>query len=74
MKLIYEIDSTKIQLSVDEALKILHIAVTKEAHEEHSSCCAMSPEPRGLSCTRAKYHKGFHIATGSELVYEIWKA
>jgi hypothetical protein len=74
MKLIYEIDSEKIQLSVDEALKILHIAITKEAYEGNGSCAAISPEPRALACTRGKYHKGFHIATGTELVYEIWKA
>ena len=61
------------ELTVKEALDLLHKAVMQEALEGNGSCGEESDSEYRLNCTRGKGHKGVHIATGSEEVYEIWK-
>jgi hypothetical protein len=77
MKLVYEIDSEKINLSVNEALEILAIAIIQERKVANGASCrnSCSQDPH-FTCSRGHNHAGRHIAIGgigSDLVFDIWK-
>jgi hypothetical protein len=77
MKLVYEVDSEKINLSVNEALEILASAIIQERNATGGASClnSCSQEPY-FNCSRGKNHRGRHIAIGGQngdLVYDIWK-
>jgi len=77
MKLIYEIDSDKIELSVKEALDLVHVAIIHEREAYNGvSCGNMCSQKPHFYCSRAPNHTGRHIAIGGgvygDLVYDIW--
>lgn len=72
MKVTFEIDATKIELPVSEALDVLHKAISEEAIR-YGGCPSKCKDYPNFICSRGRGHNGSHIATGSEAVYDIWK-